>query len=93
MIDKAFFISQLKMITYDNIREIGTGHRDHYTTACLLDYPYFQKNYKLIAIDLSKEQALDADPKTIQQVNFTENLEWDGNTTSGNKRNQIRFFR
>ena len=52
----------------------------------------FPKNYKLIGIDVSKEQALDADPKAIQQVNFTENLEWDGNTTRGNKRNQIRFF-
>ena len=51
------------------------------------------QDYKLITIDLSKEQALDAAPKAIQQVHFTENLEWDGNTTSGNKRNQIRFFR
>ena len=51
------------------------------------------QDYKLIAIDLSKEQALDAAPKAMQQVHFTENLEWDGNTTSGNKRNQIRFFR
>ena len=40
----------------------------------------FQKYYKMIAIDLSKQQVLDADPKAIQQINFTENLDRDGNT-------------
>ena len=44
-------------------------------TVCLLDYPYFKENYKMIAIELSKQQALDADPKAIQQINFTENLD------------------
>ena len=34
----------------------------------------------MIAVDLSKQQALDADPKAIQQINFTENLDKDGNT-------------
>ena len=55
------------MRTYDNIRKIATDQRDDYATGCLLDYPYFKENYKLIAIDLSKQQALDADPKEIQQ--------------------------
>ena len=32
---------------------------DDYTTGCLLDFAYFQKNYKLIAVDLSKQKALD----------------------------------
>ena len=41
---------------------------------CLLDYPYFNENSKLIAIDLSRKEALDTDPRAIQQVNFTENL-------------------
>ena len=41
---------------------------------CLLDYPYFNQNSKLIAIDLSRKEALDTDPRAIQQVNFTENL-------------------
>ena len=41
---------------------------------CLLDYNYFKKYYKVIAIDLSKQQALDADPKAIQQINFNGNL-------------------
>ena len=61
--------------TYDNIRKIATGQGDDYTTGCLLDYPYFKKYYKLIAIDLSKQQKLDADPKVIQQINFTGNLD------------------
>ena len=43
-------------------------------TGCLLDYTYFKKYYKMIAIDLSKQQVLDADPKAIQQINFTANL-------------------
>ena len=43
-------------------------------TGCLLDYNYFKKYYKMIAIDLSKQQELDSDPKAIQQTNFTGNL-------------------
>ena len=46
----------------------------------MLDYPYFKENYKMIAIDLSKQQALDADPRAIQQINFTANLDRAGNT-------------
>ena len=41
----------------------------------LLNYSYFKENYKLIAIDLSKQQALDADPRAIHQINFTGNLD------------------
>ena len=63
------------MKTYDNITKIATGQGDDYTTGCLLDYPYFKIYYKLIAIDLSKQQKLDADPKAIQQINFTGNLD------------------
>ena len=59
---------------YDNITKIAIGQGDDHTTGCLLDYPYFKKYYKLIAIDLSKQQKLDADPKAIQQINFTGNL-------------------
>ena len=44
-------------------------------TGCLLDYTYFKKYYKLIAIDLSKQQKLDADPKALKQINFTGNLD------------------
>ena len=48
---------------------------------CLLDYLYFKENYKMIAIDLSKQRVLDADPRAIQQINFTVNLDRAGNTT------------
>ena len=77
MIDgKNFFDQPVKSdkVTYENIRKIATGQGDDYTTGCLLDYVYFKKYSKMIAIDLSKQQALDANPKTIQQFNFTANL-------------------
>ena len=51
------------------------GLADDYTAGCLLDYNYFKKHYKMIAIDLSKQQALDADPKVMQQISFTGNLD------------------
>ena len=75
---KTFLINQLKvieehMITFKKLR-------DDYTTSHLLDCNCFNKYYKMMAIDFSKEQALDADPKTIQQINFTGNL------------NHFRFF-
>ena len=80
MIDgKKFFDQPIKnnKTTYGNFIKIATGQGDDYTTGCLLDSICF-KNY-LIAVDLSKQQALDADPKAIQQINFTANLERRGN--------------
>ena len=67
-------------ITYDDIRKITTGYGDDYATGCLLDYPYFIENYIMIAVDLSKQRSLDFDPKAIQQINFTGNLDRAGNT-------------
>ena len=67
-------------VTYENIKKIATGQGDDYTTGCLLDYSYFMDTYKMIAVDFSKQQALDADPKAIQQINFTANLDRAGNT-------------
>ena len=55
---------------YDEIRKISTGQGDDYTTGCLLDFAYFENNYRLIAVDLSKQKALDADPRAIQQIVF-----------------------
>ena len=68
-------------MTQDSIRKISTGQGDDYTTGCLLHYNYFKKmiDYKMIAKNLCKQQALDADPKAIQQINLTGNL-------SGNNR-------
>ena len=57
-----------------------TGQGDDYTTGCLLDYPYFKDSYKMIAVDLSKQQALDADRRANQQINFTSNLDREDNT-------------
>ena len=69
-----------KKTTYENIRKIATCQGDDYATGCLLGYSYFADTYKMIAVDLSKQQALDADPRAIQQINFTANLDRAGNT-------------
>ena len=67
-------------VTYENIRKIATGQGDDYTAGCLIDYPYFLDTYKMIGVDLSKQQALNVDPRAIQQINFTANLDRAGNT-------------
>ena len=74
---KNFFDQPVKndKATYENIRKIAIGYGDYYTTSCLLDYTSFKKYYKMIAIDLSGQQVLDADPRAIQQINFTANLD------------------
>ena len=79
---KNFFNQSVKSnkVTYENIRKIATGKDDDYTTGCLLDYIYFKNYYKMIAADLRKQQALDADPEAIQQINFQANLDRAGNT-------------
>ena len=61
--------------TYENIRKITTGKGDDYTTGSLFDYPYFKENYKIIAMDLSRQNVLDPDPRAIQQINFTAKLD------------------
>ena len=62
--------------TYENIRKIAASKGDDYTTGCLLNYLYFKENYKMIAIDLSRQNEL----KAIQQINLTANLDRAGNT-------------
>ena len=64
---------------YDGIRKIATGKGDNYATGCLLDYAYFKDNNQLIAIDLSKQKELDADPRAIQQIEFVGNLSSNSN--------------
>ena len=75
--EKDFFDQPVKndKVTYENIKKIIVGQVDDYRTGCLLDYTYFKKCYKMIAVNLSKQQVLDADPKAIQQINFTANLD------------------
>ena len=77
-----FFDQPIKnnKVTYDDIIKITTDQGDDYTTGCLLDYPYFADTYKIIAVDLSKQHTLHADPRAIQQINFTANLDRAGNT-------------
>ena len=77
-----FFDQPIKnnKVTYENIRKIATGQRDDYTTGCLLDYSYFADTHKMIAVDLRKQEALYADPRAIQQINFTANLDTARNT-------------
>ena len=67
-------------VTHENIRKIATGKGDDYPTGCLLDYPYFRDSYKMIAVDLSRQKALDPDRRAIQQINFTVNLDRAGRT-------------
>ena len=67
-------------VTYENIRKIAIGRGDNYTTGCLLDCPYFRDTYKIIAVDLIRQQALDPDSRKIQQINFTVTLDNAGNT-------------
>ena len=66
---------------YDETRKISTGQGDDYTNGCLLEFVYFKNNYRLIAADLSKRKALDADSRAIQQIIFT-----------GKTDNQIRVY-
>ena len=71
MIDgKNFFEQPVKnnIRTYDSIQKTETGQGDDYTTGCLLDYAYFKNYYKMAAIDLGKQQALDAEPKAKEQI-------------------------
>ena len=78
MIDGRYFFDQLiknDLKTFDNIRKIETGEGYNYKTGCLIDYPYFKIYYKLVAIDLRKQQKLNADPKSTQQIKFTGNLD------------------
>ena len=53
---------------YDEVRKVSVGQGDDCTTGSLL---YFVLNYRLIVVDLSKQKALDADSRSIQQISFT----------------------
>ena len=69
------------MRTYDLIPKSTTGQDDDYTSGCLLDFLCFKEHYNLIAINLTKQQALNPDQKAVQQINFTGNLDQAANTT------------
>ena len=73
---------------YDQVRKVSTGQGDDYTTGCLLDFAYFEENHRLIAADLSKQKALDADSRAIQQIIFTGKIK----ATVGNTRVIIYYI-
>ena len=56
---------------YRELKKVMIGKGEDYTTGALLDFNYFKKHYKLVAVDLSKQKELDADPRAIQQIEFT----------------------
>ena len=72
MIDEKYYDQPINDLIkqYDEVRKVSTRQGDDYTTGCLLDYTRFKDNYRLIAVDLSKQKALDADPRAIQQIVF-----------------------
>ena len=70
------------MKQYDEVRKISTGQDDDSSTGCLLDFAFFKNNYRLIAADLSKQKALNADSRAIQQIIFTGKIK----STVGNTR-------
>ena len=69
--------------TYQKIRKFTNGQGNYYANGYLLNYVCFEDYYKRIAaIDINKQQALNVDPKAIQQINFTEDLDCNENTTT-----------
>ena len=71
LMKEIFMIKQLMIIKqFDEVRKVSTGQGDDYTTGYLLDLSYFRDNCRLIAVDLSKQKASDADPRAMQQIVF-----------------------
>ena len=60
---------------YRELKKVMIGKGEDYTTGSLLDFNYFKKHYNLVAVDLSKQKELDADPRAIQQIEFKYMLE------------------
>ena len=60
---------------YRELKKVMIGKGEDYTTGSLLYFNYFEKHYKLVAIDLSKQKELDVDPRAIQQIEFKYMLE------------------
>ena len=76
IIDKlAFFDLPIKTEEEAYEKIIDISRNNEYTTGNLLDYDYFKKYYKLIAIDLSKQKVLQENEDLIQQINFIGKLE------------------
>ena len=72
----------------DEMRKISTRQGDDYTIGCSIDFAYFETNYKLLAVDLSKQEVLEADSRAIQQIIFTGKIK----ATVANKRVLIYYI-
>ena len=72
LIEEIFMIKIFLIIfkKYEELRKVMTGRGEYYTTGSLLDYDYWEKNYKLICCDLGKQEVLDNNPKANQQIEF-----------------------
>ena len=71
----AFFDLPIKTEEEAYEKNLDISRNNEYTTGNLSDYDYFKKYYKLIAIDLSKQQVLQENEDLIQQINFIGKLE------------------
>ena len=81
---------------YYKIRKTATGKGDNYTTGCLLDYQYFKDHYQIIVINLSFQKELDADPRSIQQIEFYGKLETNSQVCTvleKSKENVLEFYK
>ena len=67
---KYYLPSESDIEKYRELKKVMIGKGEDYTTGSSLDYDYFKRNYKLVAVDLSKQKELDADPRAIQQIEF-----------------------
>ena len=92
IIDKlAFFDLPIKTEEEAYEKIIDISRNNEYTTGNLLDYDYFKKYYKLIAIDLSKQQALQENEDLIQQNNFIGRLTEAANVFVKSKKKEILY--
>ena len=60
-----------KITKHNKLIKLTTGKSEDYATGCLLDYQYYKDHYSIIACDLSRQKPLDADPRSIQQIEIT----------------------
>ena len=72
--EKSFFDVPVKSKEEAYEKIMSNSKNSDYTTGNFLDYEYFSKHYKLIAIDLSKETELE-NPNLKQKINFISKLE------------------
>ena len=82
--------------TYREIKKVMIGKGEDYTTGSLLDFNYFLKHYKLVAVDLSKQKELDPYPRAIQQIEFKYMLQTDSTiywVLEKSKETKLEFYK